>query len=357
MTQRQRIFPLFSPYRVRLVLLGLTLAITQSVQAAQIEEAVNFTYKDWDLICDNTRTCRAAGYSSDDTDPAASVLITREAGPSTPVTNQVMLADYEGETTGQNAGIPQLFIDNQSLGPLLTVDDDSWKMSESQFAAFQQALQRDSTIHFKDNIQEYIFSGAGSSAVLLKMDDVQNRLGTPSALMKKGNASEDGVKQPLAIPVIIKAPVIDTKSRDMTPQETAFMKPRLLKLQDTVTADCNEELLADTWQIASLNSQQSLVTLPCWRAAYNSGDMSFIISNDMSTPPVMVTDSATDYEDGMLSFSMKGRGLGDCWSYQEWVWDGKQFMASSAGNTGRCRLIRAGGAWNIPQLTTQIVPH
>ncbi|MCS3432260.1 DUF1176 domain-containing protein [Klebsiella sp. BIGb0407] len=354
MTQRKHVTALFSRLSTQLVLSGLALAISGSVQATQIPEAVNFTHKDWDLVCDNTLTCRAAGYSSDDIDPAATVLITREAGVATPVTNKVMLADYDGETAQNTPGIPLLLINKISQGPLLTLDGDSWKMSEAQFSAFKQALQRDSTISFIDNINEYIFSGAGSSAVLLKMDDVQGRIGTPDALIKKGTASEASIKPPVAVPIIVKAPVMDTDSRDMTAEEIALIKPQILELKSSTT-DCDEELLAETWQIARLNNEQSLVTVPCWRAAYNSGDVYYVIRNDMSIPPEVVTDSATDYEDGLLSFAMKGRGLGDCWNYQQWVWDGQKFVASSSGNTGRCRLIRAGGAWDMPQLVTRSI--
>lgn len=354
MTQRNCISTLFSQGSTQLAILGLMLVISQSVHATQIPEAVNFTHKDWDLTCDNTLTCRAAGYSSDEADPAATVLITRKAGSSTPVTNEVMLADYDSESDDlRTLGIPQLMIDNKSQGALLAVKGESWRMSDTQFAAFKQALQGDSAISFKDGIHEYIFSGAGSSAVLLKMDDVQGRIGTPNAVIKKGTVSEAGVKPPVAIPIIVKAPVIDVQSRDITPQETELIKPSILALKGTAT-DCDEELLDQNWQIARLNSEQSLLTLPCWRAAYNSGDMYFVINNDMSSPAVMVTDSATDYENGILSFSMKGRGLGDCWSYQQWVWNGKQFVASSSGNTGRCRLIRAGGSWDIPKRVTRV---
>ncbi len=354
MTQRKCIPALFSKLSTRLILPGLALVISQCVQATQITEAVNFTHKDWDLTCDNTLICRAAGYSSDDTYPAATVLITREAGVSTPITNQVMLADYEGEAAQKNPGAPVLLIGQKSQGSLLAESEGSWKMSEAQFSAFKQALQRDTTISFKDNSNEFVFSGAGSNAVLLKMDDVQGRIDTPDALFKKGTANEAGIKPAIEAPVIVKAPVTDAQSRDMTVQETALIKSRILELKSTTT-DCDEELLAETWQIASLNSEQSLVSVPCWRAAYNSGDMYFVIHNNMSVPPELVTDSATDYQDGLLSFSMKGRGLGDCWSYQQWVWDGQQFVVSSSGDTGRCRLIQAGGAWDIPQIVTRIV--
>ena len=47
-----------------------------------------------------------------------------------------------------------------------------------------------------------------------------------------------------------------------------------------------------------------------------------LINNNMQSAPVLVSTSATDYDNGMISSSMKGRGLGDCWSYEASVWDG-----------------------------------
>lgn len=354
MTKRNYTTTVFCKRSARLFIAGLALMVSQGTYATLSLESASFTHKDWDLICDNTLTCRAAGYSSGDTDPAATVLLIRDAGPATPVSNQVMLADYDGETASKNPGVPLLIIDNHSLGKLLAVDGDAWRMSHSQFTAFMQALRRDSKIIFKDNVNEYIFSGSGSSAVLLKMDDVQGRVGTTGALMKKGGNSESGVKIPVPQPVIIKAPVRDKQSRDMTLQETVLIKPLLMELVGSVT-ECDKERINGTWQIAGLNEKLSLVIAPCWMAAYNSGDVHFVISNDMSSPPVMVTDSGTSYDDGIVDFSMKGRGLGDCWSYEEWVWNGKRFEPSAAGNTGRCRLIRPGGAWSMPILKTNVV--
>ena len=52
-----------------------------------------FDHEDWQLVCDNTRTCRAAGYQSDAADMPVSVLLTRKAGAGTAVAGRVMLGD------------------------------------------------------------------------------------------------------------------------------------------------------------------------------------------------------------------------------------------------------------------------
>ncbi len=348
---------IFSKTPSRFVLAGLALAFSQATFAATAPESVSFSHKDWDLICDNTLTCRAAGYSTDDTDPAATVLLTRLAGQSTPVINRVMLADYDGEAAAKNPGIPQLLIDNRSQGELTPADGDSWEMNAKQYAAFMQALRRDSHISFQDNIADFLFSGAGSSAVLLKMDDVQGRIDTPSAIIKKGNKPESGVKQPVPVPVIVKAAVRDKESREMTAQEAATIKPALIKLLATGDEEqgCDEEQLKNAWRIAALNEKQSLVSASCWFGAYQGANVYFVISNDMAEQPVMVSDSANYYSNGELSSSMKGRGLGDCWSREESVWDGQRFVQSNVSDTGRCRMIRAGGSWDLPTVVTRVV--
>lgn len=342
--------------------LGLTAAgvlfiLSMQAFAAAKSSAVNFSHKDWDLICDNTLTCRAAGYSTEDSESGVSVLITRKAGPATAVTNQVKLAEYEEDDSSKKRGTPQLLIDNQPQGALSVSDDDGWLMNRGQFAAFIKALPSDNKISFKDKQSEYVLSGAGASAVLLKMDDVQGRVNTTGALIKKGSNSEANVKPPVPAPEIRKAPVRDKEMRDITPQETARYKPALMKLIASMDTNCTDDRLAQKWQIAGLNARQSLLMIPCWLAAYNGGDFAIVIANDMASAPVIVTDSATGYSDGMVDFAMKGRGLGDCWSHDAWVWDGKRFVHGLSSDTGRCALIRAGGAWDLPSLVSTLVKH
>ena len=334
--------------------LSLLLLTVSSVQAKPETASVSFSHKDWDLICDNTLTCRAAGYSADNADPAATVLLTRKAGPATPIDNKVMLADYDGQTAEKAPGAPQLLIADHSLGKLMHVDGDAWQMTPLQFAAFIKALRQDSRIVFKDTANDYVFSSAGSSAVLLKMDDVQGRVGTKGALIKKGDKDESGVKAPVPVPVIVKSPVTDKTARNMTPAEAALIRPALLKLISQSESDCDEERLADAWQIAALNQTKSLVMIPCWMAAYNGGDLYFVVDKDMKTSPELISDSANSYEEGVIGFAMKGRGLGDCWTNEEWVWNGQRFVQSLISNTGRCRLIRPGGAWDMIELRTSV---
>ncbi|MGO3843236.1 MAG: DUF1176 domain-containing protein [Alcaligenes pakistanensis] len=334
--------------------LAMLLALCMGSTAAHAA-AVTFSHKDWDLSCDNTLTCRAAGYADEAEQQGSTVLLTRKAGSGEPVVNRVMLAHYS-DAEWQEKSPPELIIAGRTAGPLSFSGDESWQMSQAQLSRFLTALKKDEAISFRENGSIYLFSAAGSSAVLLKMDDVQGRINTSGAILRKGKESESSVKLPIAAPVVTRAPVRDKNLRPMTGQEDAQIRPVLLQvLAADAEQSCTDDRLSEPWGIAQLNQQFSLVSVPCWLAAYNGGDAYFVIANRMQSAPVLVSTSASDYDNGVISSRMKGRGLGDCWSYEASVWDGTDFVESERGDTGRCALIRAGGAWDIPEHVSQVV--
>lgn len=338
---------------------GLFFALCLTISSAVANyDSVYFTHKEWDLVCDNTLTCRASGYSPDSVTFGVSVLLTRKAGAGTPVDNWVMLSDGLGDDEVlATRGAPQLIIDGRILGVLQQATDRTksrWRMNATQYAAFLRALRRDKPIVFKDKLAEYPLSNAGSSAVLLHMDRVQGRVGTRGAIYRKGAKGESGVKAPIAAPVIFKAPVTDQAARDMTAQELARFKPALMKtLVGADVFDCTDDQLNSDhlpWQIARLNKAQSLVIAPCWMAAYNGGSKFWLVDNLMKRPAQLidVCMMANDYQDGAIGWIMRGRSVGDCWSIKSWQWNGKAFVYSAKSWTGRCRYIRSGGAWDLP---------
>lgn len=60
--------------------LAITLALlfSHSLLAAE-SEGISFDHKDWEMVCDNAHTCRAAGYGVEEN--AISVLLTRRREP------------------------------------------------------------------------------------------------------------------------------------------------------------------------------------------------------------------------------------------------------------------------------------
>ncbi|WP_248463799.1 DUF1176 domain-containing protein [Pectobacterium versatile] len=319
-----------------------------------------FFHKDWEVVCDNTLTCRAAGYSSekqytgeDKEVQDVSILLTRHAGQNTPITADVTLAEVDN-------AIPQgttltLTIDGVDKGQLTSTGDNLWQLNEKQIPVVLQALKGNGKVAFHHNGVVSELSGAGAYAVLLKMDEKQGRVGKTDAITKKG--SESSALPAAAAPIIYAAVTKQEPSRNLTDAEQASIQKTLLK---TLKADDCDSFPPQDYQDAEpieripLNDSMSLLTTLCWRAAYNEGYAYWVIDNAMQTQPQLVTPSGTGYENGEITSVQKGRGLADCMSDDAWTWDGKAFQLSRMSITGSCRMIRLGGTWDLPYWTTTV---
>jgi hypothetical protein len=317
--------------------------------------SATFSHKDWELACDNTRTCRAAGYHAEDDGPNATILLTRTAGPNQPVTVQLQLADDDRHPAPEQLAMT---IDGRNLG---TVRPDpktsTLTLTDAQAKALLPALLKDGRIGWSAKGTTWTISTAGANAVLLKMDEFQGRLDTPGALVRKGNKPEASVLPPLPAPEI----QAGTVSPDKTPVKLTGAQTRQLMaaLRKTVDDGSCEKLespsgTADELEIRHLTKDKLLVSHACWTAAYNTGDGYWVVDAKLPYSAVLVTTSGTDYVDGVIESMQKGRGIGDCIGSANWTWDGRTFVQTSALTTGMCRQITTGGAWELPTLVTHV---
>ncbi len=324
---------------------------------------VSFSHKNWELACDNIHTCRAAGYGEEDDSggSAGSVLLTRAAGPGAVPTGEVTLADIESDGS---APVPTLalWINDKSFGVVKPAEAEVWRLSTSQTLALISAVKGSGKVEFKGGPQPFVLSGEGASAVLLKMDDVQGRIGTPGALTKQGDRAESSVPAAIPAPVIQAAQVDKAQERPLTAPEIAVLKPKLLATLKQDECDRmqspqdNGEESEDGITLTPLDKGHALIATLCWRAAYNEGYGYWVIDSALKNAPVLVTDSASGYGEGVISMGQKGRGLGDCWGMASWVWDGEAFRKSGESTTGMCRYIRLGGTWDLPTFVTDVKP-
>ncbi|EAP0878280.1 DUF1176 domain-containing protein [Salmonella enterica subsp. enterica] len=340
---------------VRTGLLALT--ILSAPLMAQ-ESGASFSHKDWEVVCDNTLTCRAAGYSSEE-GTGGSVLLTRQAGAGTAVSGKVMLSEIDAESDAQ---VPRLtlWINDQLVGEVKSGKDGDGLLSDKQSRDIIAAVKGSGKVEFKGGPDPFVLSGEGAYAVLLKMDDVQGRIGTPGALTKKGDKPESRVKAAVPAPVIHQVKTEKAQERPLTAPELAVLKPKLLA---TLSKDdwCDriqpsEEQEAETISLTPLDNAHSLISALCWRAAYNEGYGYWMVDSKLAGKPELITVSGSDYGDGVIFMSQKGRGLGDCWGSASWVWDGETFRKSREATTGMCRYLRPGGTWDLPTWVTDVKP-
>lgn len=331
------------------------------VQAGDIS-GLSFAHQDWMLVCDNTRTCRAVGYHGYEDSAAVSVLLTRTAGPNEKVSGTVKIGELDIEDEVFDAltsdAVLSLVIDGQVAG---NVDVDpallGAELPDGVLAPLLRALRRDSDIEWVLGQYRWRLSDAGATAVLLKMDDVQGRVGTPGALVRKGTRREADVLPPLAPPVVIAVPVDVAPSLSLPADDEQALRVALrTNMEDEIECEglALPEEGGEELDIIRLTESRLLVSATCWRAAYNGGAGFWIVNDSRPFRPILVTDSATDFDGGTISAMHKGRGIGDCYSMDEWTWDGQAFVHTLSWTTGQCRSLAAGGAWELPERVTEV---
>ncbi len=335
----------------RRVLAAALLACAGGALAAT-PAGVSFTHKDWSVDCDNTGTCRASGYQSDSDDSPVSVMLTREAGPNAAVDAQVQFGSLHGDDKAGPEGPVRMTIGGHAAGTVV----DSQSVSAAQVAALLKAFTGSGEVAFSAGKARWKLSGDGATAVLLKMDDVQGRIGTPGALVRKGTKPETAVPGPVKPPVIQAVRVPASVKSDL---------PLALKILATIKSDDDcllsemldpkdpEKSQVDLWH---LGGGRVLVTSLCWNAAYNQGSGFWVAKDQPPYDAKAVTTAGSGFAPGTgeISSGQKGRGIGDCWSLSSWVWDGRAFVHAAESSTGQCKLVAAGGPWDLPTLVSEV---
>ena len=320
-------------------------------------EGFHFSHRDWEIACDNTRTCRAAGYSPQDEDLKVSVLLSRVAGPGTPVLGELKIGQY-GDDPVVDKLPPEFDLAMQINGghvATIRVRDLHAQMSAEVVSALLTTLVRSSRIAFVHGADRWDLSDRGATAALLKMDEFQGRIGTPGALVRSGKQSESSVRPAVAIPVV-HAPRLPPPQ----PGDDTFTIRHGTALLAALRESSDCSALSDKrpgtphLEATRLSNTQMLVSTLCWLGAYNSSTASWIVQTTPPFRPQLVNDQASDVSAGSMSARQKGRGLGDCWSLDDWIWNGEAFVHTHSSTTGMCRLMEPGGAWNLPVWLTRV---
>jgi len=324
------------------------------------ESSVSFYHKDWATICDNTLTCRTGGPAKER--EAGGLLLTRQAGAGATATGEVILADnMENATPVKKL---TLWINNKPAGSLTAAENNDWQLSEAQTRAVINAVKGSGKIEFKGGHQPFLLSGEGAYAALLKADDIQGRISTPGAWIKKGNKPESSVGKAVPAPVIQAAKVSQAKPRILTKAEAKALRPQLLAtvgsdqnceyLTLVGEKDVNGNIISGEITATPLDDAHVMLSTQCWGAAYNEGYGYWVTDNQMKAKPVIVTSDAETYRNGVISAIMLGSSAGRCASTDEWVWDGKAFRPALAQINASCWFPSTYSEKSLPTLVTVV---
>lgn len=334
-----------------------------SFAVAQEMKGVSFSHQDWEIYCSNTGTCRAAGYQAlDGSENPASILLTRHAGAKQVVNAEYALSLYdESPIPANRLRNIHFYVNGKDLGPVGVNAKEAplmGKLSTQQVNALLQQSKQKNEIVFKNSAFQWRISDAGMTATLLKMDDFQKRVGTVGALVKKGKADESKV--------LAARPKIVVKHVKTAAKPYLVLQPKNKQFQSlysqlmTASFSARDEHFCDgvydytsggakpqPIALYKLSNKKVLAMSLCWRAAYNEGYGAWVLDESLKGKATFVTEAASYFNEGVISSAQKGRGIGDCWSSSEWVWDGQKFVQTKDMWTGMCKGLAAGGVWEL----------
>ncbi|MFL6698309.1 MAG: DUF1176 domain-containing protein [Vitreoscilla sp.] len=329
-----------------------TLLLLAALAGPLAASAQSVEVKDWQAVCDNTRSCRAAGYSAQGSDMPVSVLLARASGPGMPVVGELQLGTMDAHAVRPQSVV--LAIAGRPAGTIRVDRDNHAVLAPPVVAALLKAVVGGAEVSFSAGKSTWRLSASGAAEALQQIDDVQGRAGRPSALVRKGSGNDADVASPMSAPRM-DAPRLHAASQ---PGDDALAVRVLATIRSN--ADCpllddgGAQAKARLWH---LDANRLLVTQPCHAAANNAGNGYWIANLRPPYDAKPMTYSGLDYDgSGSINAQQLTGAAGDCGTVEAWTWNGYRFEATFAATGGLCRGVKAGGAWQLPSLVTDVIP-
>ena len=317
------------------------------------------SYQDWDLVCDNTGTCRMAGYQDESSDPV-SILFTRAAGENAAVEGKLTILPFgEADRDVQVGQDIEIWLNGKSLGKVKHISDDAPdKLTEEQTKALLSGLKKESEIRLTYGKTTLKVSDKGAAAAMLKMDEFQQRLNTPSALIRQGK-EKHAVLAPQAAPKVEAVSVNNHKTIELKLGEKQY--DNVLALLRKAHDGCvDEDLESQDITIYPLTHNKVLAEALCFKGAYQSTNYYAVLDDKLSKVEQVLAEQYNEagYDEkqgyAFVRGSYKGRALGDCLAGQDAVWNGKIFIRTSEWTTGSCKGL-PGGTWQLPIFVSNVI--
>ena len=321
-------------------------------------QGIGENYQDWDLVCDNTGTCRMAGYQDESSDPV-SILFTRAAGENAAVEGKFTILPFgEADRDVQVGQDIEIWLNGKSLGTVKHISDDAPdKLTEEQTKALLSGLKKESEIRLTYGKTTLKVSDKGAAAAMLKMDEFQQRLNTPSALIRQGQ-EKHAVLAPQAALKVEAVSVNNRKTIELKRGEKQFN--HVLALLRKANSCDDEDITSQDITLYPLTQNKVLAEALCVRGAYQGTNYYAVLDNKLSKVEQVLAEqyNRAEYDEkqgyAFVRGTYKGRGVGDCWSSQDAVWNGKIFIRTSEWTTGSCKGF-PGGAWQLPTFVSDII--
>lgn len=339
----------------KVILLSL---LPLTAMAAPSLKGFEKTYQDWDLICDNLGTCRMAGYQEEGDDPV-SILFTRAAGENAAVEGKLTISPFgEADRDVQVGQDIEIWLNGKSLGTVKHISDENPdKLTEAQTKALLSGLKKESEIRLTYGKTTLKVSDKGAAAAMLKMDEFQQRLNTPSALICKGQ-EKHAVLAPQPAPKIEVVSVNNRKTTELKRGKKQY--DNVLALLRKANSCDDEDITSQDITLYPLTQNKVLAEALCVRGAYQSTNYYAVLDDKLSKVEQVLEDQYNfAYYDEKLNAlivegSYKSSGLAESWYGYEAAWNGKTFITTAEHTSGSSKGF-IGGAWGgLPTFVSEL---
>lgn len=336
-------------------LVAVVSALAMPLHAAPIELGKQFFHKDWAAACDNIFVCEAVSLmpEAQEGEPP-SVSVTRDGAGTVRI--GIAFAQAKGERY-------RIFVDRRLIDSgTLAKGDYPVRLEGAAALKLARAMARGKKLVVRgadDALLDEVSLG-GTAAAFAHIDSAQGRARTRDALFVTGKRIFKA--QPPAPPTISAQRI---GKQEAIPDAGAIVG----LVESSACADDRVGVTEDSAYSLGRHggSYKALVMLSCGSGAYNFSFAPFIgtstdgkkwsfaparfdypaKANVQSGGIALLVNSGWEPESQQISSYAKGRGLGDCGSAENYVWDGEMFRLIEAHGMDECR-----GSTQWPRLWT-----
>lgn len=313
---------------------------TTTAAAGRSERRV---FSDWKAVCDNGGRCTT--YSG--TGTGGWLAIRLDAGPDA---RPEIVMDLSAIS-----GVPiRLVIDGRSQDLTAPADDQvGFRVPATEVPATLARLAAAREIQLVAPEFDGEIPAAGASASMLWIDERQGRLGTTTALIRKGERPASAVPAAPALPVVVAAPAVSQsgfgdEGQTLPAALEALPAVKACRAETSFNQDISKAVMS-----ARLDASTELWAVPCFSGAYNMGHDWYLTGpggrnprgaalsvGDAETPNGTV-NGAYDPDTRTINAFSKGRGLGDCGVASTWTWTGRAFVLTRESTMEDCEGVPA----------------
>ena len=184
--------------------------------------------------CDNIKGCAAIGFPPEDQDGGGFIRVERPGGPDGQAKIRLFLYAEEAKKgaslrlTADGAPIAGVAAEREARTEA-DVDGYATELSPQELKSFIAALRKSQALNLAtaDGKSKVDISLAGAVAALRKVDDIQGRIGTQTALIDVGDKPASAVPDAPALPVVV--PAIAPPGLKENPGLAAKLRKRIKK--------------------------------------------------------------------------------------------------------------------------------